>query len=137
MNNETFLLEVERGIKWVEDKFEADKWMKDARLHVQPNGKLENDLIVRCFVAELDAQTKLKLASAVREAICTRTGRVCCSLIKRRWTIHLSVFCAFFQLSDWVLNTVDLSCLKHALLYKQNNFAFLNGHIKKLFTFLC
>jgi hypothetical protein len=36
MNNEPALLEVEQRIKWVEDKFEADKWMKDARLHVRP-----------------------------------------------------------------------------------------------------
>lgn len=35
MNNEPALLEVEQRIKWVEDKFEPDKWMKDARLHVQ------------------------------------------------------------------------------------------------------
>lgn len=34
MNNEMVRLEVERRIKWVEDKFEADKWMKDACLRV-------------------------------------------------------------------------------------------------------
>lgn len=34
MNNEAALLEVEQRIKWVEDKFEADKWMKDVRLQV-------------------------------------------------------------------------------------------------------
>lgn len=34
MNNEPAMLEVEQRIKWVEDKFVQDKWMKDARLHV-------------------------------------------------------------------------------------------------------
>lgn len=34
MNNEAAVLEVEQRIKWVEDKFEPDKWMKDVRLQV-------------------------------------------------------------------------------------------------------
>lgn len=48
MNNEMVRLEVERGIKWVEDKFEADKRMKDACLHVRAGRGAEYDLIVRC-----------------------------------------------------------------------------------------
>lgn len=34
MNNEAALVEVEQRNKWVEDKFEPDKWMKDVRLQV-------------------------------------------------------------------------------------------------------
>lgn len=50
MNNETFVLEVEWGIKWVEVKFDPDKQTKDARLHTGLKYDVVEGLFATCSV---------------------------------------------------------------------------------------